>query len=142
MIISVNLNKFDIYLRKEYVKMLYLTPYRSLFDRLLDEFWTEDVYSKRVNGELLVYVNDQLVKRTLKDGTVEWYKSGRLHNESGPAVQSKAGDEYWLNGRQVSKDEVEKYKQKLEDEKKIDYKLSLTKAEREKIESALGRKLE
>lgn len=51
----------------------------------------------------------------------ETYKNGRLHNETGPAVVYKdksKGSEYWLNGRQVTKEDVDVLISKAEENKK------------------------
>lgn len=55
---------------------------------------------------------------------IETYHNGRLHNEKGPAVSYKDKskhnlNEYWLNGRKVTKDEVDAYREKKEDETPI-----------------------
>jgi hypothetical protein len=60
-------------------------------------------------------------RRTYNDGEkTEYFKNGKLHREDGPAViwnDGKKQSEYWLEGRQVDKKEVENYQQKLADEK-------------------------
>jgi hypothetical protein len=58
--------------------------------------------------------------RIIDDGTkVEYLKNGRLHNENGPAVvyYKDSKEEYFLEGRQVSKERIDEYKTKKEDEK-------------------------
>lgn len=109
-----------------------MTYIRDIF-RLIDDFTdleTSLFYGNRLNG-----------RYQTEKGSVETYKNGRLHNELGPAVISTSGEEYWIDGRQLTKEQFDSYKQKKEEEKKQVYRLELTKAERDKIESALGRKL-
>lgn len=51
---------------------------------------------------------------------VEYFLNGRLHNHNGPAIEYKDKNkesEYWLEGRKVTKEDVEKYKEDLEDKK-------------------------
>ena len=53
------------------------------------------------------------------DKTVH-YKNGMLHREDGPAVvYNKEGkeDEYWLEGKRVSKEDVDKFQEKIEENK-------------------------
>lgn len=79
------------------------------------------------------YYIDGTLKRRLSDGTVEIYDNGRLHCDTGPAVIKPNGSkEYWLNGRQVSESDVIKQEE---------YRVLLTKKERELVERVLGRKL-
>lgn len=74
-----------------------------------------------------------VTKKRFSDGTVELYENGRLHCETGPAVIKADGTkEYWLNGRQVSEQDVLKTEE---------FRVSLTKKERELVERVLGRKL-
>jgi hypothetical protein len=60
-----------------------------------------------------------LLSPTKKDyNKTVYYKDGMIHNENGPAVVYKDGkEEYWLEGSKVTKEDVESYRQKLEDEK-------------------------
>lgn len=87
----------------------------ALFDHFLNEF--DHVFD--APRYITRYVENT---QAYDDGEkIETYVNGRLHNEKGPAVKYKDStkqnnNEYWLNGRRSSKDEVDKYREKLEDE--------------------------
>jgi hypothetical protein len=88
-----------------------------------------DIFDSFVNASFIT----ERVYET-EDGSIEYYKNGRLHNEKGPAVIKKDGkQEYWLNGRQVTEKDVigvrKKYTIELYDDEKV------------AIEKYLGRKL-
>jgi mannosyltransferase OCH1-like enzyme len=58
-------------------------------------------------------------QRAYDDGEkIQKFTNGILHCETGPAVvyhDEKKEDEYWLEGRLVTKEEVEKRKEEIED---------------------------
>ena len=73
-----------------------------------------------VSYEPVTYGRPRDTLQIFDDGTkVEYFKNGRLHNENGPAVvyYKDSKEEYFLEGRQVSKERIEEYKVKKEDEK-------------------------
>ena len=61
----------------------------------------------------------QSSKTKNKDQKTIYYKNGMVHNENGPAIVHKDGkEEYWLEGRKVTKEDVTTYRQNLEDNTK------------------------
>lgn len=73
---------------------------RSLFDILLEDF--EPIYQPRVTYSSYYYDDGE---------KVTYYKNGIVHNETGPAItykDTKKQPEYYLNGKQVTKADVDK----------------------------------
>lgn len=73
-------------------------------------FVQEDVELKKIEHDSgrIEYFLDNLRHRTkgpaVIDGYVKMYfKNGLSHNLEGPAVESPKGDEYWVDGRNISR---------------------------------------
>jgi hypothetical protein len=50
--------------------------------------------------ETEIFYHGDGVTHTYKDGTVKWYKNGKLHKEDGPAITFFFGQkEWWINGQ-------------------------------------------
>lgn len=114
----------------------------DVFESFFQELYVEPEFIDEVKGERNTYINGMLVKKETSDGTVEYYQDGRLHNLSGPAVESKEGQpEYWIDGRQVSQAEHEQAVQKYKASIRAQYNVELNEEERKLVEEALGRKL-
>lgn len=45
-----------------------------------------------------------LTKTIDKDGTVSWYRFGKLHRDDGPAVERKNGDSVWYKNGKIHRD--------------------------------------
>lgn len=114
----------------------------DVFESFFGELYVEPEFVDEVKGERNTYINGMLVKKETSDGKVEHYQDGRLHNLSGPAVESKEGQpEYWIGGRQVSQVEHEKVVKEYKASIRSQYNVELNEEERKKIEEVLGRKL-
>ena len=49
------------------------------------------------------------------DGTLWWFRHGKLHRDVGPAVERADGSvEYWLDGKRIDKEESFPYWEELE----------------------------
>jgi hypothetical protein len=86
--------------------------------RQVEDEW--DVALPTISVPSLTYHSD---RRVYSDGNIEkHYVNGVLHRDDGPAViEYKDGkiskETYFLDGEKVTKEAVEEYKQKVEDEK-------------------------
>ncbi len=81
---------------------------------LVSRFFDEDF------DTLFQELQDTRTKKENKSQKTIYYKNGMIHNENGPAVIHKDGkeSEYWLEGRKVTKQEVDEYRQNVEDNTK------------------------
>lgn len=47
------------------------------------------------------------------EGTIRWYKNGKLHRKDGPAVEYADGRQYWyINGELITEEEFNKQHKK------------------------------
>jgi hypothetical protein len=104
--------------------------FRDPFDRMNNLFANFDVMFRELEkdfgvGNLLPHVTVPSVKtyykdhRAVDDGEkVTFYPNGRVHRLDGPAVMwnDDSKEEWWLDGKQVTQEEVEKERQRLADE--------------------------
>jgi hypothetical protein len=112
-----------------------MIKYKVIINDDGDEIWHKEGKRHRdndlpaviyFNGSKFWYKKGQLHRENdlpaviYADGTQKWYKDGEHHRENGPAVIWHDGEkEYWLNGRQVSEEEVMGKKYSIEDLKNM-----------------------
>lgn len=76
-----------------------------------DKFWYKDGYIHRNNAPAAIGMGKSL------ENWEQWYKNGKLHREDGPALKAPKiqgfyrdpGEQWWLDGKQVTKDEFDKF---------------------------------
>ena len=91
--------------------------YKTLFGDIVKEYWVngklhrEDGPARSYSsGTYYWFLNGKLHRLDgpaiiLLDGCKKYYQYGNLHRLDGPAIETKYYIEYWINGREYSKED-------------------------------------